>query len=116
MENQDSFGELKLPKLIQDDEQDSKGTIIQHSDWGLVERVKQALGIKLFEKLQQSFLGRVIEIASKIGDIKFSGKIFHFLMQRRLKTKGSSLWFVVDSQPIRFSLREFFLTTGNLLD
>lgn len=36
----------------------------------------------------------------------------HYLLQRRIITKEEELWFTFGEQPMRFSLREFFLTTG----
>ncbi|XP_010451703.1 PREDICTED: uncharacterized protein LOC104733867 [Camelina sativa] len=84
--------------------------ICQHSDLSLVAKVKHTLGKASFTKLQSSFLGHIINLSAR--DIGFSGKIFHYLMLRRLKTRGRNLWFTVDMQPLRFSLREFFLTTG----
>ncbi|XP_010468467.1 PREDICTED: uncharacterized protein LOC104748543 [Camelina sativa] len=84
--------------------------ICQHSDLSLVAKVKHTLGKASFTKLQSSFLGHIINLSAR--DIGFSGKIFHYLMLRRLKTRGRNLWFTVDMQPLRFSMREFFLTTG----
>ncbi|XP_010513139.2 PREDICTED: uncharacterized protein LOC104789090 [Camelina sativa] len=84
--------------------------ICQHSDLSLVAKVKHALGKASFTKLQSSFLGPIINLSAR--DIKFSGKLFHYVMLRRLKTRGRNLWFTVDMQPLRFSMREFFLTTG----
>nr|AAC97213.1 hypothetical protein [Arabidopsis thaliana] len=94
---------LILPEQIYKEGEESiaLGTVQQYSDWNLVSKVEEALGE--FE------LG--LKMKAKKG-IRFSGKIFHYLMQQRVKTKGSTLWFRVDSQPIRFSLREFYLTTG----
>ena len=37
----------------------------------------------------------------------------HYLLQRKLKTsKKLEIWFVVGEKPIRFSLKEFALTSG----
>ena len=82
---------------------------MQHSDWSLVKRVENALG--------DTFLGPLIDLAPRMKakkGVKFLGNIFHYLKLQRVKTKGLTLWFRVDSQPLRFFMREFFLTTGNL--
>ncbi|AAC62793.1 T2L5.5 gene product [Arabidopsis thaliana] len=108
---------LTLPEqiYIEGEESIALGTVQQYSDWNLVSKVEEALGECLFQKIRSSFLGLLVELGPKMKakkGIRFSGKIFHYLMQQRVKTKGSTLWFRVDSQPIRFSLREFYLTTG----
>ena len=72
------------------------GMVQQHSDWSLVKKVEEALEESLFEKIRNSFLGPLVELGPRMkakGGIKFSGKIFHYLMQQRVKTKGSTLWF-----------------------
>ena len=109
---------LTLPEQIyrEGEESIALGTVQQYSNWNLVSKVEEALGECLFQKIRSSFLGPLVELGLKMKakkGIRFSGKIFHYLMQQRVKTKGSTLWFRVDSQPIRFSLREFYLTTGN---
>nr|AAD25573.1 hypothetical protein [Arabidopsis thaliana] len=108
---------LTLPEQIyrEGEESIALGTVQQYSNWNLVSKVEEALGECLFQKIRSSFLGPLVELGPKMKakkGIRFSGKIFHYLMQQRVKTKGSTLWFRVDSQPIRFSLREFYLTTG----
>ncbi|CAB88532.1 putative protein [Arabidopsis thaliana] len=108
---------LTLPEQIyrEGEESIALGTVQQYSDWNLVSKVEEALGECLFQKIRSSFFGPLVELGPKMKakkGIRFSGKIFHYLMQQRVKTKGSTLWFRVDSQPIRFSLREFYLTTG----
>nr|AAD25588.1 hypothetical protein [Arabidopsis thaliana] len=108
---------LTLPEQIyrEGEESIALGTVQQYSDWNLVSKVEEALGECLFQKIRSSFLGPLVELEPKMKakkGIRFSGKILHYLMQQRVKTKGSTLWFRVDSQPIRFSLREFYLTTG----
>ena len=43
----------------------------------------------------------------------FSGQLVHYLLQRKLKTsKTQEIWFAVGGKPIRFSLKEFALTSG----
>jgi len=111
---------LTLPEQIykEDDESIAIGTVQQHSDWSLVNKVEEALGESLFQKIRSFFLGPLVELRPRMKankGIRFSGKICHYLMQQRVKTKGSTLWFRVDSQPTRFSLREFFLTTGTMI-
>ncbi|EOA37431.1 hypothetical protein CARUB_v10011402mg [Capsella rubella] len=101
-----------LPKGIYDDgsEPNISASFIQHSDLRLVPKVKAVLSNESFKKLQNSFLGHIIKIEAK--SLKFLGKLFHYIMMRRLKTKGNNLWFRIASQPTRFSMREFFLSTG----
>ena len=43
----------------------------------------------------------------------FSGQLVHYVLQRKLKTsKTQEIWFAVGGKPIRFSLKEFALTSG----
>lgn len=111
----DSMESLTLPPRIYNPgfEPDVGGVIIQHSNLSLVKTVEAALGKKLFAKIEESFLQPIVKLGRRNG-MNFSAKVFHFLMQRRVLTKGRDLWFTFNSQPIRFSLREFFLTTGIL--
>ncbi|XP_023634575.1 uncharacterized protein LOC111829541 [Capsella rubella] len=111
MENSELVDNLLLPNGIYEDgsEPFSQASIIQHTDNKLIWRVKAVLSDESFKQLEVSFLGHIIKIASK--SFKFSGKLFHYIMMRRLKTKGNILWFRIASQPTRFSMREFFLST-----
>jgi len=111
---------LTLPEQIykEGDESIAMGTVQQHSDWSLVNTVEEALGESLFEKIKSFFLGPLVELGPRMKakqGIRFFWENLHYLMQQRVKTKGLTLWFRVDSQPIRFSLREFFLTTSNMI-
>lgn len=76
----------------------------------LVGLVKDLLGSD-FEKLEKSFLSTIIKLGQD-KTVTFSGKLVHYLLQRRIITKEEELWFTFGEQPMRFSLREFFLTTG----
>jgi len=110
---------LTLPEQIykQGKESISIGTVLHHSDWSLVKKVEDALGDTLFAKIKSSFPGPLVDLPPRMKakkGIKISGKTFHYLMLHSVRTKGSTLWFRLDSQPLWFSMREFFLATGNL--
>ncbi|XP_020871420.1 uncharacterized protein LOC9300102 [Arabidopsis lyrata subsp. lyrata] len=113
MSNNDSLDVLNLPPRIYNPgfEPNIGAVVIQHFETHLVKKVELALGEEQFNLIKASFLGPIIELAKRSG-VNFSGKIFHFLMQRRLLLKEKNLWFTFDSQPMRFSEREFLLTTG----
>ncbi|CAL9222840.1 unnamed protein product, partial [Arabidopsis halleri] len=113
MFNNDSLDVLYLPPRIYNPgfEPNIGAVVIQHFETHLVKKVELALGEEQFNLIKASFLGPIIELATRSG-VNFSGKIFHFLMQRRLLLKEKNLWFTFDSQPMRFSEREFLLTTG----
>ncbi|CAD5318226.1 unnamed protein product [Arabidopsis thaliana] len=61
-----------------------------------------------------TFLGPIVEFAEM--DLAFSSHIVHHLLQRRILTNNDELWFVFANQPMRFSLREFIITTGLPMD
>ncbi|CAE5975494.1 unnamed protein product [Arabidopsis arenosa] len=113
MFNNNSLDVLNLPPRIYNPgfEPNIGAVVIQHFETHLVKKVELALGEEQFNLIKASFLGPIIELAKRSG-VNFSGKIFHFLMQRRLLLKEKNLWFTFDSQPMRFSEREFLLTTG----
>lgn len=107
----DEVAYLKLPDQIYypGNEPDENKIAQQHSNLQLVDIVRNRLGKELFSRIEKSFLNPIITLADR--DIKFSGKMFHYFMQRRILTKGEDLWFRIHYQPTRFSKREFFLTT-----
>lgn len=104
---------IKLPSLLYDpgSEPDEAKIVQHHSIFTYVNLVEKKLGLDLFSRLEDSFLKPVIEMSRKPG-LVFSGKLFHFLMQRKILTNGEDLWFRFGSQPMRFSAREFFFVTG----
>lgn len=106
---------LKLPLRAYDPGSQPKleAGVRQYSRLSYVQKVESILGAEKFKPLESSFLRPVIELSRRTG-ITVSGKMLHFLLQRRLFTRGDSLWFSFAAQPIRFSEREFFLTTGIL--
>ncbi|XP_024011263.1 uncharacterized protein LOC18018899 [Eutrema salsugineum] len=61
-------------------------------------------------KLSLSQFGKLIEAGNKIAS---SVRFFHFILSRQLVTKKKKeVWCLFAGQPIRFSLREFAITTG----
>uniref|UniRef100_A0A0D3DNQ6 DUF1985 domain-containing protein n=1 Tax=Brassica oleracea var. oleracea TaxID=109376 RepID=A0A0D3DNQ6_BRAOL len=64
-----------------------------------------------FKRLEDSPLNPIVKLGMREG-INFSGKLFQFLMEKRVERKGNMMWFTFASQLMRFSEREFFLTTS----
>lgn len=85
--------------------------VIQHSSIDYVSEVAQILGKEEFDQIENSHLGSIVKLARR-SSVVFSKNLFHFLMQRRVLTKGKDLWFTFCDQLMRFSMREFYLTTG----
>lgn len=85
--------------------------VIQHSSIDYVSEVAQILGKEEFDQIENSHLGSIVKLARR-SSVVFSENLFHFLMQRRVLTKGKDLWFTFCDQLMRFSMREFYLTTG----
>ncbi|CDY63618.1 BnaC07g48000D [Brassica napus] len=54
----------------------------------------------------------ILTTAASLTKTTRKEELCHFLMQRRVLTQGEDLWFTFSDQPMRFSLREFHLTTG----
>ncbi|ESQ43517.1 hypothetical protein EUTSA_v10015691mg [Eutrema salsugineum] len=62
------------------------------------------------EKLSLSQFGKLMEAGNKIAS---SVRFLHFILSRQLVTKkNKELWCLFAGQPIRFSIREFAITTG----
>jgi len=83
--------------------------VSKHSSNKIVSNVREALETIEFNTLMDTFLGPIVEFAEM--DVAFSSHIVHHLLQRRILTHNDELWFVFADQPIRFSLREFIITT-----
>ncbi|CAF1708937.1 unnamed protein product [Brassica napus] len=92
---------LRLPGRVYEavETPDNPKAIIHHSKINYVEKVEDILGKEEFSLIENSHIGSIL-------------KLFHFLMHRRVLTQGEDLWFTFSDQPMRFSLREFHLTTG----
>ncbi|CAN7032114.1 unnamed protein product [Brassica oleracea var. botrytis] len=92
---------MRLPGRVYEagEPPDNPKAIIHHSKIDYVEKVEDILGKEEFSLIENSHIGSIL-------------KLFHFLMQRRVLTQGGDLWFTFSDQPMRFSLREFHLTTG----
>ncbi|KAG7594751.1 hypothetical protein ISN45_Aa01g034860 [Arabidopsis thaliana x Arabidopsis arenosa] len=112
MNTSESTVKLVLPKRIFKHGTEPVGLerINMCSSLKLVGLVKDLLGSD-FEKLEKSFLSTIIKLGQD-KTVTFSGKLVNYLLQRRIITKEEELWFTFGEQPMRFSLREFFLTTG----
>lgn len=104
------YGSIKLPELVDTSGGGSK-IVCHHSHLYYVQTVAGKLTRSEFRRLEDSPLSPIVKIGMREG-IQFSGKLFHCLMQRRVKLKGNMMWFTFASQPMRFSEREFFRTTG----
>lgn len=105
---------MRLPERVYEagvEPPDDPKVIIQHSRIDYVEKVAAVLGKKEFSQIENSHIGSIVKLARKTS-VGFSESLFHFLMQRRVLTKGESLWFTFADQPMRFSMREFHLATG----
>ncbi|CAA7038955.1 unnamed protein product [Microthlaspi erraticum] len=74
-------------------------SITHHSNLQYVNDVRNVLSSTEFAVLENSYLSTVIKLA-KMGN-RFSAKLFHFFMQRRILTRGQVLWFSFADQPIR---------------
>lgn len=85
--------------------------ITKRSNLKLVDKVKKFLGPE-FRKLEDSFLGPIIEMGRRQKNMVFSRHLIHLLLLRRIDIGDKDLWFSFGEQPMRFSLREFHLATG----
>ncbi|CAB77867.1 hypothetical protein [Arabidopsis thaliana] len=95
-------------------EVDNITRVSKHSSFKIVSTVRKALEPIEFNTLMDTFLGPIVEFAEM--DLAFSSHIVHHLLQRRILTNNDELWFVFADQPMRFSLREFIITTGLPMD
>ena len=78
---------LTLPEQIykEGNESIAMGTVQQHSDWILVNKVEEALGESLFDKIRSSFFGSLVELGPRMKakkGIRFSEKKFTILCSR----------------------------------
>ncbi|ESQ46449.1 hypothetical protein EUTSA_v10000713mg [Eutrema salsugineum] len=75
-----------------------------------LDTISLALEEDHMEKLSFSQFGKLIEAGNKIAS---SVRFLHFILSRQLVTKKKKeVWCLFAGQPIRFSLREFAMTTG----
>ncbi|CAD5318316.1 unnamed protein product [Arabidopsis thaliana] len=95
-------------------EVDNITRVSKHSSFKIVSTVRKALEPIEFNTLMDTFLGPIVEFAEM--DLAFSSHIVHHLLQRRILTNNDELWVVFADQPMRFSLREFIITTGLPMD
>ncbi|CAN6895415.1 unnamed protein product [Brassica oleracea] len=58
-----------------------------------------------FKRLEDSPLNPIVKLGMREG-INFFGKLFQFLMEKRVERKGNMMWFTFASQLMRFSERE----------
>lgn len=94
--------------------------VSNHSTFLYVKKLEDILSDSLFTQLKNMFLGPIIKAAlrkdggaQKRDALGFSGQLVHFLLCRRIMTtRDNELWFHFAGQPMRFSLREFYLVTG----
>ena len=109
----ESNDKIALPKRIS--ETGTKRVVLQRinkrSNLKLVDKVENLLG-KEFKKLEDSFLAPVIKMGRKQKLTVFSRHLIHHLLLRRIDIGEKGLWFTFGEQLMRFSLREFHLTTG----
>ncbi|CDY43089.1 BnaC05g36880D [Brassica napus] len=85
---------LRLPGRVYEavETPDNPKAIIHHSKIDYVEKVEDILGKEELSLIENSHIGSILK--------------------RRVLTQGEDLWFTFSDQPMRFSLREFHLTTG----
>ncbi|CAG7862169.1 unnamed protein product [Brassica rapa] len=104
---------LKLPGRVYEavETPDNPKAIIHHSKIDYIEKVEDILEKEEFSFIENSHIGSILELVKR-NRVQFSEELFHFLMQRRVLTQGEDLWFTFSDQPMRFSLREFHLTTS----
>ncbi|KAF3525596.1 hypothetical protein F2Q69_00049882 [Brassica cretica] len=104
---------LRLPGRVYEavEPPDNPKAIIHHSKIDYVEKVEDILGKEEFSLIENSRIGSILKVVKR-NRVPFSEELFHFLMQRRVLTQREDLWFTFSDQPVRFSLREFHLTTG----
>ncbi|KAL1198211.1 hypothetical protein V5N11_002520 [Cardamine amara subsp. amara] len=112
--SQNTPRQITLPEL-KERENIKVEQVNNYSNFDYVKLVEEALGAPLFSRLKNTFLGPIIDAASRSSDgSDFSGKAVYLIMSRYIKTepRNDELWFHFGGQPMRFSLREYFLVTG----
>ncbi|KAF3574778.1 hypothetical protein F2Q69_00060569 [Brassica cretica] len=101
---------IKLPKLV-DISGDASKVVCHYSNLLYVRIVAGELTKSEFKRLEDSPLNPIVKLGMREG-INFSGKLFQFMMEKRVELKRNMMWFTFASQLMRFSEREFFLTTS----
>lgn len=101
---------IKLPKLV-DISGDASKVVCHYSNLPYVQIVAGELTKSEFKRLEDSPLNPIVKLGMREG-INFSGKLFQFMMEKRVELKRNMMWFTFASQLMRFSEREFFLTTS----
>ncbi|KAG2260702.1 hypothetical protein Bca52824_079996 [Brassica carinata] len=115
MSNSDD--KIALPKRVIEPGTEERflARINKRSNLKLVGKVEKVLGHE-FRKLEDSFLGPIIEMGRRQEHMVFSRNLIHHLLLRRIdigdKARKKDLWFSFGEQLMRFSLREFHLATG----
>ncbi|CAH2052576.1 unnamed protein product [Thlaspi arvense] len=85
--------------------------IDKYSDFKYIAKVKEILGPEQFKRIEDSFLGPVLQFGSR--NLSMSGKMMHTILTKTLETKKEKeLWFHFGGHPMRFSIREFYMITG----
>ncbi|CAH2070835.1 unnamed protein product [Thlaspi arvense] len=85
--------------------------IDKYSDFKYIAKVKEILGPEQFKRIEDSFLGLVLQFCSR--NLSMSGKMIHTILTKTLETKkDKELWFHFGGHPMRFSIREFHMITG----
>lgn len=108
----DAVQRLHLPERVfkPGTETDMLDRVNRASEKSILKTVESFLGAD-FKRLEESFLGPIITFVKR-KDICFSRHLIHHFLQRRILSNSEELWFVFAEQPMRFSLREFIITTG----
>ncbi|KAL0847862.1 hypothetical protein Bca101_021109 [Brassica carinata] len=108
-----SADKIVLPKRVFEpgSEKGVLDRVNKHCTLKYVAIVKEALGSD-FKKIEDSFLGPIIQMGMRDKAMVFSRKLIHELLLRRIKVGKKNLWFSFGEQVMRFSLREFHLATG----
>ncbi|KAL0876065.1 hypothetical protein Bca101_025770 [Brassica carinata] len=85
--------------------------INKRSNLKLVGKVDKVSG-REFKKLEDSFLGPIIELGRRQEHMVFSRHLIHRLLLRRIDIGDKDLWISFGEQAMRFSLRKFHLATA----
>ncbi|KAL0702480.1 hypothetical protein Bca4012_058602 [Brassica carinata] len=108
-----SADKIVLPKRVFEpgSEKGVLDRVKKHCTLKYVAIVKEALGSD-FKKIEDSFLGPIIQMGMRDKAMVFSRNLIHELLLRRIKVGKKDLWFSFGEQLMRFSLREFHFATG----